>query len=80
MKKQHTTTTPPVADLAAKLQAVLDHDEMPQELFDKIIDYMQAKVEAANLSATIPEIGEAPAMALVLAAERARERHAEASE
>ena len=63
----------PTGELAAMLEAALTHKEMPQALFDVIVDYFQEKIEATGLEATIPEISERPVMELVLAAERRRE-------
>ena len=63
----------PTSELATMLEAALSHKEMPQALFDVIVDYFQEKIEATGLEATIPEISERPVMELVLAAERRRE-------
>ena len=70
----------PVGELAALLEAALNHGEMPQALFDVIVDYFQEKIEATGLAATIPEISERPVMELVLAAERRRELFVEQQE
>jgi hypothetical protein len=67
----------PVGELAAMLEAVLSHAEMPQALFDVVVDYFQERIERTGLAATIPEISKRPVMEMVLAAERRRELFAE---
>jgi hypothetical protein len=70
----------PTSELATMLDAALSHDEMPQALFNVVVDYFQAKIEATGLAAPIPEISERPVMEMVLAAERRRELFVEQQE
>ena len=70
----------PASELAAMLDAALSHDEMPQSLFDVIVDFFEQKIESTGLAATIPEISQRPVMELVLAAERRRELFIEQQE
>ena len=77
MSKSPNEQGTPVGELAAMLDAALSHAEMPQALFDVVVDYFQEKIERTGLAATIPEISKRPVMEMVLAAERRRELFAE---